>query len=64
MKEIIELKLVDFLSLDLKFTNDMELGRNCRHLFFTKEVNKNIPNDGDLGKEVRKYLKEIKSSKF
>jgi len=60
MKEIIELKLVDFLALELKFPNDMELGRNCRELFNTNEVNKKMPNDGDLGKEIRKYLKELK----
>lgn len=60
MKEVLELKLVDFINLSLEYPNDMDFGRICRPLFPTVEVNKSLPNDHDLGKFVRKFLQEIK----
>lgn len=60
MKEVLELKLVDFMNLSLEYPNDMDFGRICRPLFPVVEVNKLYPNDHDLGKFVRKFLQEIK----
>ena len=60
MKEVLELKLPDFLNLSMEYHNDIDFGSICRPLFPTAEVNKLFPNDHDLGKFVRKFLQEIK----
>lgn len=60
MKEILEIKLVEFISLSLIHSNNFDFGRECRKIFDCNECNRDLPNDEDLGKFVRKYLKEIK----
>jgi hypothetical protein len=59
MKEVLELKLPDFLNLSMEHPNDIDFGRMCRPIFPTVEANKVLPNDHDLGKFVRKFLQEI-----
>lgn len=42
-----------------EFPNNMELGNNLRRLFRDNEFIISNPNDQDLGKEVRKIIKNL-----
>lgn len=45
--------------LEKEFPNNMELGNNLRKLFRDNEFIISNPNDQDLGKEVRKIIKNL-----
>jgi hypothetical protein len=51
---------IDILTkLEKEFPNNMELGNNLRRLFRDNEFIISNPNDQDLGKEVRKIIKDL-----
>ena len=45
--------------LEKEFPNNMELGNNLRRLFRDNEFIISNPNDQDLGKEVRRIIKNL-----
>jgi hypothetical protein len=45
--------------LENQFPNNMELGNNLRRLFGDNEYIISIFNDQDLGKEVRRIIKDL-----
>jgi hypothetical protein len=45
--------------LEKNFPNNMELGNNLRRLFIDSDFIIPIPNDQELGKEVRKIIKNL-----
>ena len=45
--------------LENQFPNNMELGNNLRRLFGDNEYIISIFNDQDLGKEVRRIIKDF-----
>lgn len=50
----------ELMFLSISYSNDYDLGKQCRSLFNPIEVNIEFPNDGDLGRFVRKYLQKFK----
>lgn len=49
----------ELMFLSISYSNDYDLGKQCRMLLPTVEVNKNHPNDEVLGKYMRKSLKRF-----
>lgn len=47
------------IKLEKEFPNNMELGNNIRSKFMSERFVLDIPNDQDLGKEVRRIIKNI-----
>ena len=45
--------------LEKEFPNNMEFGNAMRSRFMDEEFTRKFPNDQDLGKEVRKIIKNI-----
>ena len=45
--------------LEKEFPNNMEFGNTIRRRFMDEEFTRKLPNDQDLGKEVRKIIKNI-----
>ncbi len=45
--------------LEKDFPNNMELGNSIRSKFMNEKFIMEIPNDQDLGKEIRKIIKNL-----
>ena len=55
IKENIEI----LTQLEKQFPNNMEFGNVMRTKFMDEEFVKNLPNDQDFGKEVRRIIKNL-----
>jgi hypothetical protein len=45
--------------LEKEFPNNMEFGNVIRKKFMNEKFTRNLPNDQELGKEVRRIIKNL-----
>ena len=57
-----ETEIVKIIELGKDFPNNQELGKKFRSLYGSKEIARAIPNDSDLGSELRRILNQVKES--
>ena len=58
MTSFLEENLEEIKKLEATYPNNMEFGNNLRRLYSNDEFIISMPNDQDLGKEVRKLIKK------
>ena len=58
MTSFLEENLEGIKKLEASYPNNMEFGNNLRRLYSNDEFIISMPNDQDLGKEVRKLIKK------
>ena len=58
MTSFLEENLENIKKLEVSYPNNMEFGNNLRRLYSNDEFIISMPNDQDLGKEVRKLIKK------
>jgi len=60
MTSFLEENLEEIKKLEVFYPNNMEFGNNLRRLYMNDKFIISIPNDQDLGKEVRNLIKNQK----
>ena len=60
MTSFLEENLEEIKKLEASYPNNMEFGNSLRRLYRDDEFIISMPNDQDLGKEVRKLIKKQK----
>jgi hypothetical protein len=57
-----ETEIVKIIELGKEFPNNQDLGKKFRFLYGINEITKSIPNDFELGNELRRILNQVKES--
>lgn len=57
-----ETEITKIIELGKEFPNNQDFGKHFRSLYRDKKIAQSIPNDFDLGNELRKLLSQVKES--
>ena len=53
-----EIEIVKIIELGKEFPNNQDFGKKFRSLYGVNEITKSMPNDFELGNELRKILNQ------
>jgi hypothetical protein len=57
-----ETEIVKIIELGKELPNNQDFGKHFRSLYRDKKIAQSIPNDFDLGNELRRMLNQVKES--